>query len=292
MQSFEESKKTGYLNENFRFFHIREKNQQHFASHYHDFHKIVVFLSGNVTYYVEGKAYYLKPWDVLFIGRHNVHKPLIHTNDTYDRIIIWIKNEFIESLQTPEDNLAECFSLADRRGMHLMRSNEAFQLTIRELLFQLETSCHSEEFAAPLLSNSLFLQLLIHLNRYFFQQKAINDTAALQYDKQIGAILLYINQNLTADLSIDRLAERFYLSRYHLMHKFKKETGYTIHNYIEQKRLIHATTSIRKGTPVMQAAKDSGFLDYSTFLRVFRKKYGVSPKKYALQNSTLPYMDC
>ena len=98
----------------------------------------------------------------------------------------------------------------------------------------------------------------------------------------------FINHNLSADLSNNALADRFYLSRYHLMHKFKKETGYTLHNYIEQKRLANASAQIKKGIPVMKAAKDSGFLDYSTFLRAFRKKYGISPKEYARHTASFP----
>ena len=53
--------KTGYLNENFQFFHLKDQVEQEFPFHYHDFHKIIIFLSGNVTYYNEGKTYRLKP---------------------------------------------------------------------------------------------------------------------------------------------------------------------------------------------------------------------------------------
>ncbi len=280
-QKLADTQKTGYLNENFRLFHIRDKKEQEFQFHYHDFHKIVIFISGNVTYFVEGKAYYPKPWDILLVGRYNVHKPLISTDSTYERIVIWIKNEFIEAYNESKDDVAACFSHADSRGIHLIRPAADPQLIIRELLFQLEAALTSVEFAAPLLSTTLFLQLLIYVNRISLQQTSMKDASACKYDKQIEEIMQFINHNLTADLSNGHLAEKFFLSPYHLMHKFKKETGYTLHNYIEQKRLAHASADIRKGIPVMKAAKDSGFMDYSTFLRAFRKKYGMSPKEYA-----------
>ncbi len=56
--------KRGYLNENFQVFHIRDKSFMEFEYHYHDFQKVVIFISGNVTYLIEGKAYKLQPWDV------------------------------------------------------------------------------------------------------------------------------------------------------------------------------------------------------------------------------------
>lgn len=61
--------KTGYLKEDFRLFHINDRTDREFEWHYHDFHKIIVFVSGKVTYHIEGKAYHLKPQDILLSAR-------------------------------------------------------------------------------------------------------------------------------------------------------------------------------------------------------------------------------
>jgi len=84
--------------------------------------------------------------------------------------------------------------------------------------------------------------------------------------------------NLNGDLSIESLAAKFYMSKYHLMHKFKKQTGFTLHSYILQKRLIKADTLIRSGTPVSQACEQSGFNDYSSFVRAYKKMFSTLPK--------------
>ena len=44
--------KTGYLKEDFRLFHINDQTKKDFSYHYHDFHKIIVFISGKVTYHI------------------------------------------------------------------------------------------------------------------------------------------------------------------------------------------------------------------------------------------------
>ena len=46
----EENLRSGYLQQNFRLFHLKDKKEQQFDFHYHDFDKIVIFLSGKVTY--------------------------------------------------------------------------------------------------------------------------------------------------------------------------------------------------------------------------------------------------
>lgn len=68
--SKENSEKTGYLEQEFRLFHIKDQTKRSFSYHYHDFHKVVVFLSGKAAYHIEGKSYYLKPWDILLVDRH------------------------------------------------------------------------------------------------------------------------------------------------------------------------------------------------------------------------------
>jgi AraC-like DNA-binding protein len=64
------------------------------------------------------------------------------------------------------------------------------------------------------------------------------------------------------------------------MRKFKQQTGYTVHNYILQKRLIAATALIKEGKSVTQVCLECGFGDYSNFIRSFKQVYGVSPKKH------------
>ena len=79
---------------------------------------------------------------------------------------------------------------------------------------------------------------------------------------------------------MDLLAKRFFISRYYLMHRFKEVTGYTVHQYISQKRLLRAGELIRQGVSVTRAAEQVGFSDYSTFLRAFRKTFHMSPKEF------------
>lgn len=283
MEKLSRSTKSGYLYESFRFFHLKDKKQQEFDYHYHDFHKIVITLSGDVTYYVEGKTYYLKPWDILLVSRYDIHKPVIHSDSTYERMIFWIQNDFFNQTFFDIASLGECFRKAGSGGEHLLRPALSLRSQIQELLEAMEKTLSADAYAGTTLSAAYFLQFLVLINRSLLSPKYKTDQSAIQYDKQIEEILLYINQNLSANLSNQFLADHFFLSKYHLMHKFKQETGYTLHHYIEQKRLILAAQLMKDGYPVMKASEASGFSEYSTFLRAFRKKYHTSPKEFLSQ---------
>lgn len=272
-EQFYQSEKKGYLNEEFRLFHIKDQTGQEFSYHYHDFHKVVIFLSGKVTYHIEGKAYHLKPWDILLVSRHAIHKSEIDASVPYERFILWIKNDI------PNKQLLQCFQKASDRSYNLVRLNSSLQEKLKDVLFELEASSRSEAFGKDILTQALFQEFMVYLNRIFLEKQYIFDKKSYSYDSQIANILKYINHHLGEDLSVDALASRHYISKYHLMRKFKEETGYTLHNYVINKRLLQARTLISEGTPILKAAHESGFAEYSTFSRAYRKQFGKAPSE-------------
>lgn len=278
--------KSGYLNRDFQLFHLKDKKNQEFEFHYHDFNKIIIFLSGDVTYLIEGKAYNLKPWDILLVNNHDVHKPIINPAKTYERIIIWADSNFIDNHSYENCDLLTCFKLANEKSFNLIRLETNFQDNIKFIIESLENSFNSNNFGSKLLSNSLFIQLLIYLNRVHLDNMYINDENSLnlKYDKQIETILKYINNNLCTDLSIETLSQKFYLSKYYLMHKFKRETGYTVHNYVNQKRLLLAKDLIKSGESITKVYTLCGFNDYSSFLRSFKNMFNKSPRTFSSKN--------
>lgn len=263
--------KTGYLKEDFRLFHINDQTKKDFSYHYHDFHKIIVFISGKVTYHIEGKAYHLKPRDILLVSQGAIHKPEIDPSVPYERYIFWIRDDL--SCQ----ELNTCFQKANDRSFNLVRADSALQERLKDLLPEIEQTLQNKHFGDTVLRNALFTQFMIYINRIFLRTSSSPDKKTYSSDTQVEQLLKYINRNLLENLSIDQLANRFFFSKYHMMRKFKNETGYTIHNYITSKRLLMARSLISQGMPVMKAAQASGFHDYTTFVRAYKKQFGKAP---------------
>lgn len=274
MNSFNEpTEKTGYLEQDFRLFHIKDQTKREFSYHYHDFHKVIIFLSGKAAYHIEGKSYYLKPWDILLVNRHAIHKPEIDFSVPYERFVLWISDD-IKSTE-----LLRCFQKAIDRSYNLIRLDSDTQEKLKQLLYELEAALKDEKFGSELLGSALFTQFMVYVNRIFLEKQYIYDARSYSSDSQIEELLRYINHNLTEDLSIETLARKYYLSKYHMMRKFKEETGYTIHNYIISKRLLLARTKISEGIPILKAAQLSGFSDYTTFSRAYKKQFGTAPSQ-------------
>ncbi len=155
----------GYLNDNFKIFHIKDKKDIAFEYHHHDFNKIIIFISGNVNYFIEGKSYKLKPWDILFINNNEIHKPQVSPDEYYERIVIWIKPNFMDKYSSLDSNLLKCFEIALENKYNLLRLNQLSINTIKSFTNQIKETESNNEFGNDILKNSLFLQLMVFINR-------------------------------------------------------------------------------------------------------------------------------
>ena len=272
--------KVGYLNDNFKIFHIRDKKDIKFEYHHHDFSKIVILIDGDLTYYIEGKAYILKPWDILFVNKNEIHKPVVNPNKYYERIVIWLNPDFMAKYAQGNNNLLKCFEVAIKNNYNLLRLNMKSIEIIKNLIQDIQNCNNSNEFGSEILKESLFVQLMVLMNRLFLNSDKNRDIEDIQYDKTIEGVLNYINSNLENDLSIDTIASEFFISKYYLMRKFKNQIGSSIHNYVVQKRLILARSLISDGLSMSSVCSRCGFNDYSSFVRAFKNVYGVSPSNY------------
>lgn len=272
--------KRGYLRGDFEFFHLKDRKNTEFEFHYHDFSKIIIFVSGQVTYLIEGKAYKLKPWDIILVSSKEIHKPLIDSSVPYERIVIWVNPDFLDKHSSEDCVLSSCFEVASQNNYSLLRLDPADSKNFRQILSQLEAACKSDDFGARILKNSLFMQFIVFVNRSFLGLKKENIAKDIESDDRINQVLEYINRNLKSELSIEVISSFFFISKYYLMHKFKEQTGYSIHNYILQKRLIEAKYLLKKGLSASEICIECGFGDYSSFVRAFKKMFGMSPRNY------------
>ena len=292
MESRMDAGKRGYLRENFRFVRLKDSRAQQIGYHYHDFDKVILLLGGRVTYVVEGVTYFLRPWDLLLVPRDRIHRPIIDPSEPYERVVLWLGQDWLRRRSAEEAPLDACLQEAVRRNFHLLHIPPAARPAYLQLLQSLEGALRSEEFGSGQMADLLCQQLLLTLSRDMLRsQTEETQRESYRLDPKMDEILQYIAAHLAEDLSVDGLAGRFYLSRYYLMHRFKAVTGYSLHQYITQKRLLLAGELLRGGTPVMKAAELAGFRDYSTFLRAFQSTFHVSPRQFLQGPPPAPVRD-
>lgn len=270
--------KQGYLYDDFKMFHILDHCEREQDFHYHDFHKIVIFISGNVSYNIEGKSYKLKPYDIVLVKRGDIHKPEYVAGEPYERIVFFISEEYLERHRTKECNLANCFLEAKQENSDVLRFPAMVNTGLMEIVGKLEKNGEEGRFASAIYARALFMEFMVVLNRACLEEKDVFSRSVL-YNQKMLDIIRYINEHLKEELSIEMLSEHFYISKYHMMRQFKEETGYTIHNYITEKRILAAQNMMMAGVSATKACYECGFKDYSTFSRAFKTRMNRTPSE-------------
>lgn len=271
-------KRQRMLTTDYEVFHYSDIALKQVPLHHHDFYECYLFISGDVTYIIEGKSYSLLPGDIILINSKDLHQPIINDNEVpYERIVLWLDKAFLRSLSAETTDLIRCFE--DDKRNNVIRANVESQQVIKSILGKLLSLDKYSGMRKDLLYRAYIVELLITLNNIlFFHHDKINIEIAKS--NQIEEIIQYINDHLEDEIRIDDLVSHFYISKFHLIRKFKKHTGTTIHKYIIQKKLILAKELILKGIPIIQVYKQCGFGDYSNFFRAFKNEYGVTPKQF------------
>lgn len=269
--------KLGYLNKDFKMFHILDRQRKDFSFHYHDFSKIIIFLKGNINYSIEGKNYILEPYDIVLVNAGEIHKPSIMDNTDYERIIIYVSTQFLSTYREEDYDLNYCFEQAKKEHSNVLRIQSIDKSKLYQVCLELEHSFSDNAFAKELYQKILFIEFMIQLNRTVISNH-ISYLDSINGNAKLIPIIEFINEHLTEALTIDKLSQELYLSKYYLMHLFKDETGYTIGNYIVEKRLLLAKNLIQNGSSITEACFQSGFKNYSTFSRAFKKAFNTVPK--------------
>lgn len=101
---------------------------------------------------------------------------------------------------------------------------------------------------------------------------------------KLKLILHYLDEHYTEDISLDFLAEQFYISKYYLSREFKKEYGTTIIQYILAKKITNAKELLRYSDfSIEEIARCCGIDDASYFNKVFKKAEGCTASEYRKQ---------
>ena len=155
--------KRGYLNEDFRLFHLKDSRAQKLDYHYHEFDKLILVLGGKVSYVVEGVTYFLQPWDLLLVPHDRIHRPIIDPSEPYERVVLWLGQDWLRRRSAEEAPLDTCLQEAVRRNFHLLRIPPADRPAYLQLLQSLESAPWSEEFGNRQMADLLCQQLSVRL---------------------------------------------------------------------------------------------------------------------------------
>lgn len=249
--------------------------------HMHDMFEIYYFISGDVSYFIENKVYRLKYGDLLILNSSELHKVSFQSGARYERITVQFYPEIIGMLSSPRFDLLECFSCRLKGEGNKISLTKAKMRDIEEIFRRLEGACcdnGSRQDGNDVLRLVYFMELLVFVNNAYKNNKPAADEHMVP--ARLKPLFKYIDENLDEDLSLEVLSAVTYTDRFYLSRLFKGSTGMSIQEYILYKKVFKAKELLSQGMSVMEVCRNSGFNDYSNFIRTFRKLAGTSPGRY------------
>lgn len=239
---------------------------------------VIYSIEGNPEYRISGIKYNCVPGDILTMSTDESFEIINKDRDNIRALALYIEREYLYAHNTYKTDLLSIFEGENSKNNHLLKLCKEKNSNIKTLLEQIIYVMGTVDFGCDILSSSLIMQLVVLLNRY--NNERINKELRLMQDQVVQDMIVYIKNNINKDLSIDTLASKVFLSKYYLMRRFKSDQGQSIHSYIIKERLSYARELIKKGMLLNDVCLECGYHNYSSFVRAFKKNYGLSPKHY------------
>ena len=243
--------------------------------HAHPFTEFFYVIEGEGIFLAEDQEYELKKGDLVIINVSIKHteKRLKDLNFAYlvmgvdgiglDEIELNLESEnpyvesniFIANFYEYEDDIINIFY---------------------QIKYELD---HGLTFSDEIMRNyfNIFLMKLTRIHKHVYLKAETKKSA----NKQLEYVKDYIDKHFIFDISLDDLSRMVYISKYYLVHEFKKYYGITPIDYLLKVRLENATFHlVNTDYTIKHISEQSGFTSQSYFNQIFRKKIGMTPSQY------------
>lgn len=245
--------------------------------HVHDICEIYQACVDGIVYFVEGNAYQLKKHDIIITNQNELHRPHLANSDSYDRRFIQFKPSAFMPFFDTGYNPLRIFTKRKLGSGNLIICESKSPCNL--LINQIESLSAERSTKNRLLIKTLLVQLFSELDS-MYSKNATHENNSVEIDPRVTSILSHLNENFSEPLSLDALSAQYFLNKYYLCHLFKDNTGFSIREYIQSKRIQKAKQLISEGMPITEASRLCGYDDYANFYKAFQKLVHISPSDY------------
>lgn len=262
--------------------------------HFHKNYEIILVMSDGAGICIGNREYEVEKGTLFVINNREYHKTSGVKGQDYNRYVVMFDPDRLRAVSQAMDyDFFKYFEHRPEGFIHRLYLNKEHLGEVIGLFEKVEKcSVSTEQGMDGVVLNLAIMELLVYINRLydFFSEKSIDDAEMAAFaggsgpvhDRdRIELIKKYIAAHVEDKLDLDGIAEQFYMNKYYLSHYFKKETGFTISQYITNLKITAAKGMLRNGFSVTETAVALSYNSDSHFINTFKKNTGTTPKKYA-----------
>ncbi len=244
--------------------------------HSHPYYELILPVRGSVVRYsIGGSIFDLQLGELIFFPSGIYHSGLFHVTDSVsDRIVVQINAALWNRISL----MTGLSKNSWQQKLVILDAEATARWDIRGLLERLGHSCRLDDSIRGSILDCEISELLLLLDHQLMHQ---DSAAPGAYNELVTRAVAYLQSHYTdPNLTVSQLAKYTYTSREHLSRVFKEYTLESVHSYLTNLRMQHCRNALALGDSVLDACNDSGFSNYSSFLKSFRSLYGVTPTEY------------
>lgn len=268
-----------YKEKNFLLCHSYDEAPVNIDTHVHNCYELYYYISGDLTYYIEGHAYNLKKNDLIVTNMRELHRIIFNSTNEYERKFIQFNAQYIAPYQIANYDMLSFVNKRKLGYFNKIDAKDVISNNIDALWENIEKYSKSKTPESCILMKACFIEMIVKINNVFLK-KQNSISVYPEYDNKVSQILEYINNNFSKKITLNLLENKFHFNKYYLCHLFKINTGFTVNEYVTYKRILKAQELLLSGETITYVANEVGFCDYATFYKAFKKIVGVSPKAY------------
>lgn len=261
----------------------KREHQDPFPLHDHDFDELVVVSSGNGLHVWNDYIYPITSGDILYINYDDIHGYESVNNLKLDNILYTRQTLFLSSII--EKYLPKHTAKHTDR---FWRIQPSYIKQLQPLIEQLSIESKKNNLAAVHLSEALFLQLVILLDRIKQQPNEIQPTATHQLD----ILFTVLHNSIATSFNFEMFCKDHNLAARSLSRLFKNQTGMTVSGYLQKLRLCKAMCLLRNTAySISIISAECGYDDSNYFSAVFKKETDQTPSQYRakFRDQTMPH---
>ena len=247
-------------------------------AHSHPYYEFILVRRGVCEYHSNGARFFLHPDELLIVAPGTVHTMLCPEDaSSYERLILQVDADFMAQVLT-----AFVPNVRPAPPLYILRAEAVCRWGLRELIERINaTSSVTDAAFREQLYRCRIGELMLLTAHVARTSHSVTPSAS---SALISEVTAYIQQRFREpELNVANVAQQFYVSREHLSRAFKSYTGESISHYITDLRMQEFRYGLLRGINVLPACLESGFSDYSSFVKSFRKLYGITPMEYREQ---------
>ncbi len=251
-------------------------------AHWHEEAELTLITEGSCTYQIHLETYEAETGDILFLPPTILHSVSVSfgkqmRSDTY---VFHMGFLGADSADICAVRYLVPITRQDLILPFLIKKEHPAYDRMLNIFRQINKAYENELPGRELIIKSLLLQAIGILIPYA-KESAVHAHGDDEYTSKLKQVLEYIGEHYTEELTISQLSKLCFFSEYHFMRFFKKYTGTSCLEYIKNMRLEQAARLFSQGkSNILEVSLSSGFSNLSYFYREFKKKYGMTPKKF------------